>query len=259
LFLQAEGVDVYKHLFARGEYFVTNCKFFRKRAISLGCPEDRIDVIGSGTNLDVFTYHPAPWPASGPIKILSIGRLVEKKGWRYSIEAVADQIRSGARIDYQIVGEGEERAALQGLIVRLGVAEQIRLIGKRESAEIVELLRNVHIFLAPSVTAASGDTDGPTNTLKEAMATGVPVIATRHGGIPELVEDGVTGLLVAERDGTALAEAIARLVGAPALRETLVKAARRRVEETYDLQTLNQQLLSLYAQVAENHHRNSPA
>jgi colanic acid/amylovoran biosynthesis glycosyltransferase len=122
-------------------------------------------------------------------------------------------------------------------------------LGAMNQPEIVHLLDDCDIFLGPSVTAADGDQDAPTNVLKEAMALGLPVVATRHGGIPELIEDGVSGILVPERDSAAIASAIERLVADPARWAEMGRAGRAAVEARYDNDRLNDALIETYEAV----------
>ena len=123
----------------------------------------------------------------------------------------------------------------------------VRLLGAASSEEVLAALHRADAALAPSVTAADGDQDGPVNTLKEAMATGLPVIGTRHGGIPELVEQGVSGLLVPERDAEALARAIAHLMDAPGDWRRLGAAGRQKVVDRYDRKSILRATLGAYA------------
>ena len=171
-----------------------------------------------------------------------MGRLVEKKGFADAIDAVARLRGEGRDVRLDILGDGPLRADLER---RAG--EGVRLLGAASSDAVLAALHAADIALAPSVTAADGDQDGPVNTLKEAMATGLPVVATRHGGIPELVEDGVSGLLVPERDPEALARAIARLMDAPGDWPRLGAAGRRKVVALHDHRSILRATLSAYA------------
>jgi len=108
------------------------------------------------------------------------------------------------------------------------------------------MLAEAHILMAPSVTAADGDEEGIPNTLKEAMAMGIPVISTLHAGIPELVADGISGFLVPERDAAALADRLRRLVDHPETWAAMGRAGRVRIDSDFDIDRLNDQLLDLY-------------
>ena len=127
----------------------------------------------------------------------------------------------------------------------------IHLAGPLPSAEIKELMNKAHIFLLASVTASDGDQEGIPVSLKEAMATGLPVISTRHSGIPELVQDGISGLLVPERDVDALAEKCEYLIQHPQRCMEMGRAGRKFVEENFEISKLNQGLVELYTQSLE--------
>lgn len=151
------------------------------------------------------------------------------------------------------MGDGPLKEQLQQLINDLGVSDQIKLLGQKRQQEVVKILSESSIFIATSITAANGDQDAPVNTLKEAMAMGMPVIGTLHGGIPELVENGVSGFLVPEKDVDALAEKLSWLVEHPLTWVSMGKAGRAYVEEHYDTNRLNERLVEIYQQViAEN-------
>lgn len=260
-FVAQKGPQIYDRLFERGDYFLANCEFFQQRAIELGCPRDRIKVHGSGLECDRFPFQVRHAPDEGPIRIATVGRLVEKKGIEYGIRGVAECLKSHPNLEYIIVGEGALRQELEQLVRSFGLESKIQLVGQKPQAELIDLLKTCHLFIAPSVTAADGDRDAPVNTLKEAMAMGLPIISTRHGGIPELVDDGVEGFLVPERDGEAIARRLTELLETPETWPTMGRAGRARVEAQYDLSQLNDDLIALYRSLleAEPDTRKTPA
>jgi colanic acid/amylovoran biosynthesis glycosyltransferase len=248
-YVQENGVNVYDQLFKKGEFFLANCEFFGNRAISLGCDSKRIVVHGSGLDCRKFSFKPRYFPADGRVKIATTGRLVEKKGIEYAIRAVAKIVETHPNIEYNIIGDGELKEYFEKLIAELNVGHVVKLLGWKQQKEIVEILDNSHIFVAPSVTAADGNQDAPVNTLKEAMAMGLPVISTIHGGIPELVQDRVSGFLVKERDADEIAEKISYLIQHSEDWEKMGKAGRTRVEDKYDMNKLNDELVAIYQQM----------
>jgi len=125
------------------------------------------------------------------------------------------------------------------------------MVGSKSHDEVVQVLAQSHILIAPSVTAADGDEEGIPNTLKEAMAMGLPVISTLHAGIPELVEDGVSGFLVPEHNVEALADRLMRLVDHPETWAAMGRAGRRQIEAEFDTDRLNDELLVLYKGMLE--------
>ncbi|KJH72469.1 colanic acid biosynthesis glycosyltransferase WcaL [Aliterella atlantica] len=250
-YVQENGINVYEQLFREGEFFLANCKFFGDRAVNLGCDPTRIVVHGSGLDCTKFTFKPRFFPTDGKVKIATTGRLVEKKGIEYGIRAVAKLVETYPNIEYNIIGDGDLKAELEQLIAELNVGNVVKLLGWKQQKEIVEILDNCHIFIAPSVTAADGNQDAPVNTLKEAMAMGLPVISTFHGGIPELVEDGISGYLVPERNADAIATRLKFLLEYPEVWQSMGKAGRKRVEAKYDMNKLNDELVAIYQQMLE--------
>jgi colanic acid/amylovoran biosynthesis glycosyltransferase len=244
--VKEKGDHVYDRLFAQGEFFLANCEFFRQKAIAIGCDPEKIVVHGSGLDCRQFAYKPRYFPADGIVRIATTGRLVEKKGIEYCIRAIAQIAPKHANIEFNIIGDGPLKADFEQLIQALNVGDRVKLLGWKQHQEIAEILDNCHLFLAPSVTAVDGNQDAPVNTLKEAMAMGLPVISTIHGGIPELVEDGVSGFLVQERDSNAIAQKLYYLIEHPELWEAMGRAGRQRVEEMYDKEKLNDELVQIY-------------
>ncbi len=245
-FVQQKGENVYQQLFRHGDFFLTNCDFFRNKAISIGCPPEKIKVNRSGLDGDRFTYQPCSLPEDGWIQIATIGRLVEKKGIEYVIRALAQLIPTYPQIRYKIVGEGPLRNHLSELIQELNLTNNVELMGWRNETEIVDILSKTQIFVAPSITAADGNQDAPINVLKEAMAIGLPVVSTYHGGIPELVEDGKSGFLVPEKDASALADKLSYLIEHPELWSSMGQAGREYVLQHYNLRQLNDDLMNVY-------------
>ena len=248
-YVQEKGDRVYDELFAQGDWFLANCEFFRQQAIKLGCGEDKIIVHGSGIDCDKFAFTTRHFLLDGKIRLATTGRLTEKKGIEYGIRAVAKLAETYPQIEYNIIGDGVLKTFFQQLIQELGVGHIINLLGAKQQSEVIEILKISHIFIAPSVTAENGDRDAPINTLKEAMAMGLPVISTYHGGIPELVEDDVSGFLVPERDSDAIAEKLTYLIQHPSRWEEMGKAGRDRVLAKYDNNKLNDELVNIYQQL----------
>jgi colanic acid/amylovoran biosynthesis glycosyltransferase len=248
-YIQEYGSDVYKQLFDAGDFFLTNCEYFKHRLLKLGCDENKVVVHRSGLDCSRFAFTPRSMQPNDRVRIASTGRLVEKKGIEYSIRAVAKLTKMNYNIEYNIIGDGPLRENFQQLIQELDVSDAVKLLGWKQQQELVEILNNSHIFIAPSVTAKDGDQDAPVNTLKEAMAMGLPVIGTQHGGIPELIEDGISGFLVPERDADAISQKLSYLIEHPQLWSQIGQSGRAYVEEHYDLHKLNDELVEIYWQL----------
>ncbi|MCF2971281.1 glycosyltransferase [Synechococcus sp. Nb3U1] len=245
-YVQERGESVYNNLFSTVDLCLTNCVFFQQRLLAMGCPAGQLKVLYSGLNPKQFPFQARHFPEDGRVRIALTGRLVEKKGIPDAIWAVAQVAKTYPNLEFNIIGEGEQRPLLEALIQQLGMQEQIHLLGQKNQMEIVEILSGSHLFLAPSVTAADGNQDAPVNVLKEAMAMGLPVISTWHGGIPELVQEGISGFLVPERDLGALAERLHDLIQHPQRWPEMGRAGRSFVEQVFDLETLNDELVRHY-------------
>ncbi len=245
-FVDGRG-SVYDRLFRNADQIIANCDHFRERALALGCPAEKAIVIGSP--IDATIFHPPasrePYDAR-PLRLVGVGRLVEKKGFEDAIAALAILRGWGLNAELRLLGEGPLRPVLEARIAELGLTDAARLEGQATQGEIVSALHWADIALAPCVRAASGNEDAPVNTLKEAMATGLPVVATRHGGIPELVIPGENGALVPEHDPAALAGAIREMAARPQEWARLGAAGRERVVTQYDRDAVCERTISAY-------------
>jgi glycosyltransferase involved in cell wall biosynthesis len=185
--------------------------------------------------LDLAEYSSPQSAANGDgTYLLSVGQLKEKKGLRYLIEAIAMLADKWAGLHCDIVGEGPLREDLQRLIDDRGLGDRIRLLGPLPHPEVVARYELRPIFVLPSVVAADGDRDGIPNVILEALASRLPVVASGISGIPEVVHDGQTGLLVEPADVAALSAAIDRLLGDPGLRSRLGEAGREFVMSEFE-------------------------
>jgi colanic acid/amylovoran biosynthesis glycosyltransferase len=238
----------YERLFRRADLLLPVSDAIAKRLIEAGCDPIRIRVHHSGIELAKFSpVHPSRAPDQ-PTRIASVARLTEKKGIEYAVRAVGRMVASGRAVEYAVVGEGPLRTSLEGLIRDLGLERHVRLLGWRSHDEVIELLMRSHILLAPSVTAADGDEEGIPNAAKEAMALGLPVVSTRHGGNAELVEEGASGYLVPERDDDALAQRLTHLADHPEVWASFGRVGRERIKDAFDIHKLNDDLVHLYRQ-----------
>ncbi|MBE0426193.1 MAG: glycosyltransferase [Nitrospirae bacterium] len=238
--------NIYKYLFKNGDVFCPVSYRWKDELIRLGCNEDKIIVHRMGINTNKFSFSPHVPGKNGKISLLTVARLVEKKGVKYGILAVAKTLNKYPDIEYRIAGDGPLRGELENLIKELKVGDNIKLFGWKKQEEIVQLMKESDILLAPSVTAENGDQEGIPVVLMEAMAMGLPVISTYHSGIPELVQDGITGFLVPERDTNALSEKLIYLIEHKNILPEFSRAGRNRVTQHYDINKLNDELVSLY-------------
>ncbi len=246
------GTRGYRRLFAKTQLVLPISEHWRARLIELGCPVEKIRVHRMGVNVSTLPFVPprALGPHATEIHVLSVGRLVEKKGFEYALRAVCSALSQHPNLRYHLVGDGPLRASLGALAEKLEITRRVSFHGHLPRDRVEALRRRANVMLVPSVTARDGDQEGIPVVLMEAMACGIPVIATRHSGIPELVVDDETGLLVPERDDRALADALGRLIREPVLHRRLSHAARARVSERHDLKRLNDELANLLKQLS---------
>jgi len=187
-----------------------------------------------------------------PVQIVSIARLVEKKGLEYGIRAVAKLAQTKPNLKYFIVGDGLLRKKLEDLIYELDVSNIVELLGWKQQQEVLEILEQAHLLLAPSVTGIDDDQEGIPVVLMEAMAGGIPIISTYHSGIPELVENGISGFLVPEKDVDTLTEKLSYLIDQSAIWSDMGQAGRMYVEKNFEINQLNDQLVETYQSIVRS-------
>jgi colanic acid/amylovoran biosynthesis glycosyltransferase len=238
-------------LFERGDLILPMSEKEKRSLIELGCDPKKILVHRMGVDLSKFTFALRQPSDDGRVHLLTVGRLVEKKGIEYAIRAVASVLEEYPHIEYKIAGDGPLRSDLEHLVDALKVGDKVKILGWRPQEEIIELSRGAHVFLAPSVNSQDGDQEGIPVVLMEALAQGLPVLSTYHSGIPELVQDGVSGFLVPERDVNALAAKLEHLVKHPEIWLEMGQAGRSYVETYYDIDKLNDELVQLYQRLLD--------
>jgi colanic acid/amylovoran biosynthesis glycosyltransferase len=246
------GEDAYNDLFQAGDLFLPACDHWRRRLIELGCDESRIIIHRMGIDIEKFAFTPRTGFQQGQVQLVTVARLTEKKGLEYSIRAVARALTHYADIRYTIIGSGPLKSKLEELIQELGLGGIVTLAGPKTREEIIKTLSQSHIFLHPSVTANDGDQEASPVSIQEAMAMGLPVVSTFHGGIPELVENGVSGFLVPERDAEALAEKLIYLIDHPEQWFDLSQAGRARIKRQHEINQLNDRLVTIYQHLLES-------
>jgi len=225
---------------ARDAAFVRAISEFNKRFLERlpGFPSNKVEVLRCG--VEVPTDVAAP--PTGPFRIVFVGALLARKGVDVLLDAVAGLPNTlDWRLD--IVGGGSQEAALRRQVEGLPDG-RVRFLGPQPSGEVQAAMVKAHVVVVPSREGASGRSEGIPVVLMEAMSLARPVIASRLSGIPELVEDGTTGLLVPPDDADALTAALRRLADDPALAERLAAAGRKRVAEAFDIEQTAAQLLA---------------
>jgi colanic acid/amylovoran biosynthesis glycosyltransferase len=180
----------------------------RQAVIDLGCAPAKIEIQRAGIPLADFPFRERGVPDNGEWRLLQAGRLIEKKGLKTTLRAFAKFRKEFPAAKLTIAGEGPQLDELQSLACELQIDRAVDFTGFVSQEKLRELFYDAHFFLHPSETARDGNQEGVPNSMLEAMASGLPVFATRHGGIPEAVEDNVSGILVNERDHRALGKAL---------------------------------------------------
>ncbi|MFV0407120.1 MAG: glycosyltransferase [Propioniciclava sp.] len=204
----------------------------------------RVRRLYNGLDLAQFRYR----PHGRARRIAAVGRLVEKKGFDDLLRALALLRQEGHAVPLDLVGHGPEAEPLRALATQLGVTDLVTFHGGLPQHQVADLVRHAAVFAAPCVVGADGNRDGLPTVLLEAQAVGTPVVSTPVTGIPEAVIDGETGLLVGERDATALADALRTLLTNQPLANQLAARARRHIETTFDIDQNAQTLRTWFSE-----------
>jgi len=246
--VKQRGSQVYHNLFKNGDFFTANSNHTKERLISIGCDKERIAKLPMGLNTYRFGFKTRGLAPNEKVRIITVARLVEKKGIEYAVKAVAKVMRKhpNVELEYSIVGDGPLKEDLEHLISNPVTKDKVHLLGWQERDEVIRLLDESHIFILPSVTARNGDQEGQGVVLQEAQAMGLPVLATLHNGIPEGVVDGKSGFLVPERDVDALANKLEYFIEHPEQWPEMGQFGRKFIENNYDIKRLNQRLIDIY-------------
>ena len=249
------GADVYHELFRVADAVTVNSDYTRERVRELGCPRERIHNLHVGLNPEQFLFREHIRRAGEPARVLSVGRLVEKKGIHYAIRAVAQAREKFPNLRYDIIGDGPLRADLEKLVDDLGLRQNVFLHGAKDAQVVQAFMADAHIFMLPSVTAANGDQEGTPVSLMEAQSAGLPVLSTWHSGIPEVVLHGETGFLVPEREVAVLADKLLYLIDNPHVCESMGRRGREHVETEFDIRMCDADLVELYEQTVREFRR----
>jgi colanic acid/amylovoran biosynthesis glycosyltransferase len=236
-------------LFKEGDAFTVTSNNMKKILVEFGCPKHKIFVHHSGIDIGKFSFKKREFPEDGMITLLSVGRLVEKKGMKYLIEAVSQVYEQYPHIRLRIAGEGPLRNELEAQVKQLKLEDVVEFLGESSHEDIIREMQQAHMFALASTTSSDGNQEGIPNVLKEAMASGLPVVSTKHAGIPELVRDGKSGFLVPERDTTAMADSLLQLIQNPDQWNKVSKEGRRTVKRSFNTQKQIDELEDIYNSV----------
>lgn len=235
----------FRDLKSRTSMALAYCEFLRNRLIALGWEKSRVRLHYTGTPIP----HEPMWRGESDA-ILAVGRLVEKKGFDTLLHALAHLGRTTKKLPtLVIVGDGPLRTALERLAGVLGVWEAVRFVGWLKPGQLEEYFARAALVCAPSRRARDGDMEGLPTVLVESAARGLPLVGSDHAGIPEIVRDNRTGILVPEGDPVRLAEAIGQMLGDTELRGRLAQGARAVALAQFDIRRQTERLEELYDEV----------
>ncbi|MEA3188684.1 MAG: colanic acid/amylovoran biosynthesis glycosyltransferase [Chthoniobacter sp.] len=223
----------------------------RERLLALGCPPEKIRINRTGIPLDDFPLKQREAPADGAWRFVQACRLIPKKGLRTALRAFALFNQRFPKSRFVIAGDGPMKREIEELARELGIAHAVELRGFLTQHQLRALYAESHVFVHPSELTADQNQEGIPNSMLEAMSTGLPVLATLHGGIPEAVENGSTGLLTAERDHDALFQNMLRLAENPSQLFALGRAASASVHANFEHGAQIEKLESYYDEVRQ--------
>lgn len=239
----------YQELFHCARGFLAVSESLRRAAIRLGCPAEKIRIHHLGVSLEDFTFAPRALSREEPVRFLSLGNFEPKKGIDVLLHAFRRVVDLRPSTRLVLAGYGRGLGAARALATDLGLDAHVEFPGAYRPERVPAAMRAHHVYVQPSRTAGDHAREGIPVVLMEAMATGMPVIATRHSGIPELVRDGISGWLVDEGDAGALAERMLALADSPETAARLGAAGRERVEREFDLRQQNLRLGRIYSEL----------
>ncbi|RPI87328.1 MAG: colanic acid biosynthesis glycosyltransferase WcaL [Chloroflexi bacterium] len=218
-----------------GAKFAVTCTGYNQKhlaSVSANGSSKKVSCIYHGLDTKKYSRKTEQNP-SGHI-ILSVGQLKERKGFPYLVEACALLMKKGLDFECLIIGEGPMRSGLESQIKTLGLSGKVRLLGAITPEEVIEQYEKANIFVLPAILGTDGDRDGIPNVILESMSMEIPVISTNHSGIPEVVENGVNGLLVPPKDSHALADALCSILENPAWGREMGRNGRKVIVEKFD-------------------------
>jgi colanic acid/amylovoran biosynthesis glycosyltransferase len=220
----------------------------RHAVIDLGCDPKKIELQRTGIPLDEFPFRERSFPNDGEWRFVQAGRLIEKKGLPVTLRAFAKFLTHYPKATLTIAGEGPLLGQLRNLAHELNIDGRVSFTGFVSQEQLCEIYYASHIFLHPSQTGHDGNQEGIPNAMLEAMASGLPVFATQHGGIPEVIENGVAGVLVPERDYENLAAALLDAAKDPGFLSRIACDGAEIVRKNFDLRAQAPRLEEIYLQ-----------
>jgi glycosyltransferase involved in cell wall biosynthesis len=235
-----------RQVFSAVPLVLARSRSLAERLVHIGCPPEKVRISRTGLPLAEFPYIRREAPVDGQWRLLQACRLIPKKGVATTLCAFAIFQKEFPKAELVIAGKGPLQAHLEELAEELGIAGKVHFRGFVSQGELRELYARSHLFLHPSETPPDQNQEGIPNSVLEAMATGLPIVATRHGGIPEAVEDGKSGLLVEERDFEAVASAMKQIAHSASVFREMGLRGSKYVAANFEQASQIRQLESYY-------------
>lgn len=233
-------------LFKKTDIFIVNTEYSKNILVKMGCEKEKIRIIPQGIKLHDFPFKKRSLNINNPIRLLSVGRLSIEKGHAIGINAVNMLKKSGVNIVYHIVGTGPEMERLQSTINNLNLEKTVVLSGLKTGNNLQKEFEASHIFLFPSISTHDGYAETQGVVIQEAQASGLAVIGSKTGAVPDVVNDNITGLLFTEGDEKELAKKLMELIDNPNHYSDICSNARKAVEQYFDINIIVKLLLQLY-------------
>lgn len=245
---QARTLDLfhndYKKLYNSAEFILPVSQLWAEKIKLVSGHDDNIHVIRMGISVDKFSFKPKP-KLNSSIRLLSIARLTEKKGISVAIDACYLLKQRNVDFNYSIIGDGPLRKQLESQVLNFDLGNEIVFLGSQTQEVVSNYLNESDVFILPSVTAADGDMEGIPVALMEAMAIGIPVISTFHSGIPELIENRVSGFLVNENDAESIASVVSEIITDPSILSSICRNAKKKIDDEFNQNTSYSNMLKI--------------
>lgn len=241
----SQNPDAYAALFSLCDAVTALSDDMVSKLVQAGCPRQKAVKQQLAIDTRKYQFHERKLAAEEPINVTTVARFTEKKGLGHAVDAIG-RLSDEYDIKYRIAGDGPLRGEIEQRIERRGIKDSTELLGWVDQKTVQEVLHDSHVFLLPSRTASNGDQEGTPTVLLEAQATGLPVVSTYHAGIPEIVEDGKSGILVREADTDQLVEGLEKVFKKTEQWSMMGKEGRKLVESTHSIPVMVERLETLY-------------
>ena len=240
-------LEATRQMLAAVKFVLVRSESLRRAVVDLGCDERKIEVQHTGIPLDEFPFRERNFVAAATEwRFVQAGRLIEKKGLPVTLRAFARFLKRYPNATLTIAGEGPLLGQLQDLAQELKIDNRVSFAGFISQAELRDVYYASHIFLHPSETGPDGNQEGIPNSMLEAMASGLPAFATQHGGIPEAIENGVSGMLVPEHNHEELGRGLLDAVQDPGFLSRIARTGAEVIRKNFDLAAQARRLEDIY-------------